>query len=187
MYILALAIPGDKTDCCEGMPKVMQARLATCAAQTRYASFLAQALEGSFRLLARHAIGLPSSQERRRGRSPCWPLQHYVMPKSLEQVMAHRNESALVELALTNCEYTSGEIKVGQAEPDRLADAQPGSVEEEQQHPKGMRLQQPALALALGGVEKPAHILRGVNVWLELLGRTRSAGLQRNLHDIVPG
>src|ERR1035438_2685776 len=85
LYILALAIPGDKTDCCEGMPKVMQARLATCAAQTRYASFLAQVLECSFRLLARHAIGLPSSQERSRGRSPCWPLQHYVMPKSLER------------------------------------------------------------------------------------------------------
>lgn len=57
-----------------------------------------------------------------------------------KQVIADRHQPRLVELALADAEDPGIEIDIGQGEGQRFADAQPSAIQQEQDRPKGVRI-----------------------------------------------
>src|SRR5205809_545076 len=110
----------------------MKSRLKTSSIVALHASSEAQSVEGSLCSSSFYRTSNTRNEEGgiRLGRMLLLALGR-IPGQYLDEIRAERYEPCLVELAFTNLDNSSREIYIAQGEGERLADAQTGTVQQE--------------------------------------------------------
>src|SRR5882762_3475937 len=114
------------------MPQVLKARLKPSSIVALHSSSETQSVEGSLCGSSFYRTSRTRNEERSTRSSRILLLALGRIPgQYVDEFRAERYEPCLVELAFTNLDNSSQEIYVAQGEGERLADAQTGTVQQE--------------------------------------------------------
>src|SRR5271157_4298594 len=114
------------------MPQIMKSRLNTSSIVALHASSETQSVEGSLCGSSFYWTSRTRNEERSIRSSRIFLLAFGRIPgQYVDEIRAERYEPCLVELAFTNLDNSSQEIYIAQGQGKRLADAQTGTVQQE--------------------------------------------------------
>src|SRR5439155_15070503 len=115
----------------EGVPQIVKPRLIASLVMTQQAGADTRADKRVFGCLTLHRSSRAGNQQ------PCvWPgrvvhrVPDRITGQSPDDISTTRHDSRLVKLAFAKREDSASEIDVAECEGKRLADAQPGAVQQ---------------------------------------------------------
>src|ERR1700681_435936 len=134
------------------MPQVMKSRLKTSSIVALHASSETQSIEGSLCGSPFYRTSRTRNEERsiRSSRILLLALGG-ILGQYVDEIRAERHEPCLVELAFTNLDNSSQEIYLAQGQGERLADAQTGTVQQEDKRAERVGLNLPARVATQSG------------------------------------
>src|SRR5260370_21594533 len=134
------------------MAQVMKSRLKTSSIVALHATSKTQSVEGSLCSSSFYRTSRTRNEERsiRLGRILLLAFGR-IPGQYVDEIRAEGYEPCLVELAFTNLANASREIYVAQGEGERLADAQTGTVQQEDESAERVRLNLPARVTTQSG------------------------------------
>jgi hypothetical protein len=121
------------------LPKIMEPRLITSSIESQYAGLPPQPLELMVRMIVSDRHSYLCGQK---GRGPlvpeARPMSHSVKSQDADKIFPNRNQSGLAELRFPNGQCRLPEIHIFMLQASRLTQAQPCSVEHDDQRAHGV-------------------------------------------------